>query len=680
MLITHKLKKSVSENVDSKNLSFILVSNKGNYFSLPIDASKQITKYNGWFNVVEKPDKSYTVYKSIESIYLTDADNNKITANEFVNDFSYVSRISNKSSENFILMDKGVAYDVSCENSWINIDLDFREIFDNSDIGRIYSVYRDIYDCLVIEYTKYFDVSLKKIDKKFYLAIKGIEDDYEFINKWERKHYEYDSSRNDGAEFYVFKALRIACKKNKKLIFAFSDKKDRAISKIVDIMQNSSELLENHRNAIKLFEDKYSIHKISDHDVAMAYVNCLNFIKNIDMDIFIDNKKIKGLWAGLPWFFQFWARDELISLGAMIQENQFATSKEILFRHLNEIDHDGRIPNLFPHVKLASADATGWLFKRLDDLMKKCISHKVFDVHFSLFDVKYIHDRLRFSIKQIMKTHSRDGLIHNNNLETWMDTFYKDGNYETDFREGFRIEIQALFLNMLRFMAKLDDMLANKFVKKVEKLHGIKSGDVDYSMIEKEMVIKVRKSFLFNMNGKNVLNDGYDCSYPDVVRPNIFLAFYVYRELLSDGEWQDVFDYSLSRLWCEWNVGEKFVNVKTSETTLSENFGGLSSIDKYNSIYKPVHTGLDNKSYHRGDSWFFMNNIAAICMNDLNLERYRKYVGSIINADCRDVLYNGFIGCASELSSSANFSSCGCLAQTWSVATFIELVNKVYKE
>jgi glycogen debranching enzyme len=96
-------------------------------------------------------------------------------------------------------------------------------------------------------------------------------------------------------------------------------------------------------------------------------------------------------------------------------------------------------------------------------------------------------------------------------------------------------------------------------------------------------------------------------------------------------------------------------------------------------LYKSIHTGEDNRSYHRGDSWFWVNNIAAICMHRLDKERFKNHYQSIINASTNDILWKGAAGASSEISSASSQDSNGCLVQAWSLATYIELIQEIYK-
>jgi len=409
------------------------------------------------------------------------------------------------------------------------------------------------------------------------------------------------------------------------------------------------------------------------------------------MIVTVQSREITGLWAGLPWFFQYWARDELISLKALILEDdgsRLSVIKGIMMRHLNTILPDGRLPSLFPQTSLGNADAVGWLFKRIHELFLILSEKNILDSYFSLYDIKFIHERLRYSISHIMQNYFKEGLVHNDRLETWMDTFF--GN---DYREGCRIEIQALFLGMLRFMNYLDEMLANRLVKKHDGLIRMEPDGFDSLDIEYAMASLVKEKFFERnsgvqdapaMPGQNdaltgeslLLRDGYDCSNSDVQRPNVFLVYYLYPRLFNYEEWLKIFDAALDRLWCEWDLGSEITNT-AYYSEIGNSAGGLSTIDKSNPLFMPEYSGQNNKSYHRGDSWFFINNIAAICMTRLDKNKYSRFIKKIVNASCEDILYRGFLGYASELSSASSLNPGGCFCQTWSMATFIELMHEL---
>ena len=217
-----------------------------------------------------------------------------------------------------------------------------------------------------------------------------------------------------------------------------------------------------------------------------------------------------------------------------------------------------------------------------------------------------------------------------------------------DTREGQRIEIQAARLLMIKLMIELSNMTDDS---KKEK---------EYIKIEQEFAKKVKDTFLSSISEEQqqlILKDGKDDA---AIRPNIFLAYYLYPELLSHQEWEEVFDNTLKKLWVDW--------------------GGLTTIDKTSRYFTWEYSGENNKSYHRGDSWFFINNIAAICLYKVNKIKYDYAIRKIIDASTQDILWNGFIGHASELSSAKEQRAEGCLAQAWSAGTYIELVHEVYEK
>jgi glycogen debranching enzyme len=693
MRITHKLNHWLSKEMDDSQSSnrfpsIFMLSRKGNYFALSADPSRQLSNFFGWLNFFELGENSYTLYKTVEDIYLSDDQGQALKPMEIINGFSYFERIYSSASEKFVITKNGLIYEADAIHANVNILLDFRKILDYSDKGRIYRISREKLmdfdqfekhrkdfqehgrhdnNVLMIEYSKYADDGLKTLEKRFYLAIHGLGEDYELPDKWMKRHYEYDASRFSRAEFYVFHALKFLCKKKTCLIMASAENKEHAKGKIFDIMMNI-DMMENIQEnySEKTLEHKYRISELSDERVGFGYVNAVHAMNGLEMTLLLNHRKLHGVWAGLPWFFQFWARDELVSLKALMLEKKHESVKEILFRNLNNTLSDGRILNIFPGGGLGSADGVGWLFKRINDFIDYTENNNIFTDYFSLSDLKYIKERLNFCIKQILRDYSKEGLISNRALETWMDTSFKESGYETDVREGMRIEIQALFLGMLKLMTKLDEMFANKFVKKSNKLVNVTETDLDYEKLERVLRDLVRERFLVkSKEGKALLNDGFDSSYSDVIRPNIFLAYYIYPELLSESEWENVFDAALERLWNDW-------------TLRAEKIGGLSTIDKNHVLFQPFYTGENNKSYHRGDSWFYINNIAAISMLRLNKDKYIDFITKLLNASNEDMLFSGFIGYSSELSSGSIYAPGGCLCQTWSIATYIELVHEMY--
>ena len=107
-------------------------------------------------------------------------------------------------------------------------------------------------------------------------------------------------------------------------------------------------------------------------------------------------------------------------------------------------------------------------------------------------------------------------------------------------------------------------------------------------------------------------------------------------------------------------------------------WGGLATIDKSDKRYRGFHTGENPDSYHNGDSWFFLNNMAGVAM--ARIGGFSKQVQAILNASTSEILANGALGCAGELSSSDHLESGGAWLQAWSLASYIELVEVMHNE
>lgn len=313
-----------------------------------------------------------------------------------------------------------------------------------------------------------------------------------------------------------------------------------------------------------------------------------------------------GLFAGLPWFHQRWLRDELISVKALMLGGDFKLAKSIVFHWLDQINPDGSFPGT-----LSSKIADGsWVFVRLLDLLEMGNLTKA--------EQKKARDGLSVFLDRLGPF-----LVYNDAGQTWMDAVY-----DRDTREGARIEINALALAACKLAKKLG--MPFEYHKDFEKL--------------------VRDSF---WNGK-YLQDGAD---DKTVRPNVFIAAYVYPELLSKQQWQKCFDYVLPKLWLKW--------------------GGLSTINKASKLFVDTHTGEDPRSYHRGDSWFWVNDLAAIVLNRFGKQKYARYIKKIVEASREEIMSMGAKGHHAEVSDAKALSSRGCLAQAWSDAMFVELCDEL---
>lgn len=584
--------------------NFIFANKLGGYF-----LDYKTTKYRGMF-ASEKVNNNLTLIKSLDTISISQV------PSEIIYNLWSVKKIYGKTKETFFYHNDSLLYEVKEYNGTSLLTLDVRDIHDFDITGKKYKITARS-GFLIIEFSKG--------DFMRYIAIKSSAA-HIVVNKWAEREFSFDKHRKSGPEnWYVYDALKFNIEGEAKIAIAYSSDKEKAVND-ANYMYYSHKHIETQKQS--RINTLFSKRKMSK-SLRVAYKCSL---KNLD-DLLIENNGFRGIYAGLPWFYQIWSRDESISLGAFIAEKKYDLAKELLMGLISNILPDGRIGNRMPESSLGSADGVGWAFKRLADLFNVLVYDNKQKNGMTSQEMTDISRKLKESIDKHLKYYVHDGLLFNNKKETWMDT-----DIGNDPRDGARIEIQALMLSMLNF--------AKNICKHID--------DPDwksYSRIENDMRRKVKYAFYNN----GVLYDGFS---DPTIRPNIFLAYYIYPKLLSNSEWKLVFKNTLRSIWLDW--------------------GGVSTIDKLHPLFCNEYSGQDDKSYHRGDSWYFLNNIVVICLYRLDKTMFSRYITQIVEASTEEVLRLGALGCHSEVSSAKQKRSEGAISQAWSMATYIEMINELF--
>lgn len=556
MKIKHFLGTENWEKSVEGDRSFLLGNHLGDYLWM---AENPVSRYQGWFISSKKEKQSE--FKIIEDIRPV----NREEVTELENYFSKVKRKGSDFEEIFSLcLDSHKFIYRLKKRMKVELVLDMRDSYSDNYLD--YEI-EDLGDILLIE--------AKGAD--LYLAIKGFES-FEIIEERFVRNYQKDKERSSPPfEKAVFKALNMT---GKEFIFGAGVSKKEALNTLSKAVSFKS--FTNRREPV---------------DFVAAETGLDNLL--------VDGKDI---YAGFPWFFQFWQRDEAISLRGLKLTNPVDAKN--VFWSLVKRDSQGPRGNKI-------ADGLGWTFKRaflfLNELTKN--------------EEDLLVEKLRKEID-----FDQDGLIVTEDKETWMDSI---------FRRGARIELQALQL----ITYKLGKLIDNK-------------NSALYEKKEMNLKRKVRDKF---WDG-SILADGYDPETEWVdktIRPNIFLAYYIYPDLLSNDEWETCFRRSLYDLWLDW--------------------GGLATISKKNPAFKNKHTGENPQSYHQGDSWFFVNNLAAIAMNRLNSGKFSYEINKILEASREDLLWNGAVGHHSEVSSAKVLRPEGAISQAWSFATYLEAMHEIFK-
>ncbi len=194
---------------------------------------------------------------------------------------------------------------------------------------------------------------------------------------------------------------------------------------------------------------------IDDPDIA----NALEWAQ-ISLDALITEQRGKGIWAGLPWFNNYWARDTFISFaGALLVTGQFKEAKAILsnfaaFQLNNEKDSwHGRIPNRITNNEVIynTADGTWWFIRELWEYILYSGDEDY---------AKEIFPVLKKAVQGALK-HRVDAFyfLTHEDADTWMDARGPDGAWSP--RGNRAVEIQALWYTALQIGSRIAKMAGN---------------------------------------------------------------------------------------------------------------------------------------------------------------------------------------------------------------------------
>src|SRR3990172_814704 len=168
----------------------------------------------------------------------------------------------------------------------------------------------------------------------------------------------------------------------------------------------------------------------------------------LSADALVMNQGKKGIFAGLPWFSNYWGRDSFISLpGIALATGNFDDAREILesFAAWQMTDptspNEGRIPNLVTTTSTSynTTDGTPWFTLGVFDYVKYCgdtaFARKMFPV-------------LRLAIEGALRHRvDKEKFLTHGDAESWMDAVGQEGPWSP--RGNRANDIQALWYRQL---------------------------------------------------------------------------------------------------------------------------------------------------------------------------------------------------------------------------------------
>jgi glycogen debranching enzyme len=377
--------------------------------------------------------------------------------------------------------------------------------------------------------------------------------------------------------------------------------------------------------------------------------------------------RTKGIFAGLPWFNNYWGRDSFISLpGATYVIGNFSDAREILRSYAAFQEQDssnsnyGRIPNLATpqSVVYNTADGTPWFVKSLYEYIKYS------------GDIDFIHEFYPVIVRSIngtSKFHCDSlGFLTHGDAESWMDAVGPNGPWSP--RGNRACDIQTLWYQQLMigiYCAEFFNDFHNAATWKTIA-DTLERNFKKYFIDTKNLLIydhlkpdgssssELRPNQLFSI----------DMTIPEAVRQNIVLT--VLKEL--------VYEYGTS--------------------TLSQSDSNFHPFHEYSPYY------VKDAAYHTGTVWTWLNGIAIYAATRYDLQ---DIIFPVTKNSVRQILHRGTVGALSELLDAhprrnGNFNAIspapkintgilagydepslsGTYSQAWSLAEFIRSIYQDY--
>lgn len=598
MYVAHQFGPYRTEKEIQGEPSLLLTNQKGSFFYWK---DKPASRYHGFF-----VRRQGTLYRSLVGLQFG-AD---LPVRRVVNHFSHLEvERSSGLRERFTLDPEhdALVWETSSP-LWCSVLVDGKEIFDNDDWGRRYSVVEESH-MLLIEFTKWRNDSRAY---RFWIAVASNSFEHKMRKEWVLHENDFDRARNDPP--YPRYVLRPFDVRGTQFVIAVGETKDEAKEAVRSTFRRMHRLFSAGEAAVRRFAASCGVLP-KGHDMPVAYLAAKYSLAQ--MTVRDHNGKPEGLYAGIPWLSQFWLRDFVVSASQLEKD----AALPLFRRYLDDWIQKGVLPASSLASELAYADTEGMFFFLASRFFDQKLLSRSEEADLAKLCAGWINGKL---------AGMRDGFVQNGPKETWMDTeFHGSG------RAGARIEIQALFLRALNFAWKV-------------------TGDRAYREKHAELLRNLRMSF---WDGEK-LSDGLG---DPTQRPNIFLAYHIAPEFLFRHEWKKAFTHTLEALWCEW--------------------GGLATISKNHSLLCGWDRGCTdpNQSYHHGDSWFFINNLAASALAQVDRKEFKPSIDRILAASTNDILWQGMCGWHSEVSSANAFVPGGCFAQSWSAATYCDALDTVLK-
>jgi len=429
------------------------------------------------------------------------------------------------------------------------------------------------------------------------------------LRQYRYKFYPEDYERNDIAERWCFSPC-IA--KGKRFYIGFGNSPDEARTNYLKLRNNFEELKMAKSERLRNLSNRFRL-KTNNEELNRAFQLAVTQFLSLQFEGCLPA-------SGDRWFAgdKGWLRDAMISLEAYFELGLYDKAKQILNLWLSASQQNGEglFADRLDPPQWRALDATLWLLRRTAEYVMLTD------------DRDFLEEKepiLRTAFERLMdKRQSAKGFVMSKPYETWMDTKFTP-------REGFPVEVQALFIYDCLIFAKLFE---EKFASRL--LHASSAALSALSSFRCAAKIGgVERRYLADFLAP-------DHAKYSVLTPNQLVALdcgLVDEEIEAD------------------------ILVLTREKLAGK---GLRTLAPGEVGYFDKHVG--DGSYHRGPQWPFLNYIAV--KREIRAGHPERAYNTYIYPLISDILTKN-LGGIPELYNGDGTDAPVPHYQTWSLASFI---------
>ncbi|MBV6511857.1 MAG: hypothetical protein FMNOHCHN_01344 [Ignavibacteriaceae bacterium] len=384
--------------------------------------------------------------------------------------------------------------------------------------------------------------------------------------------------------------------------------------------------------------------KTNDKNFDQAYLWAI-----ASADALVTEQQLKGIFAGLPWFNNYWGRDTFISLpGAAILPGNLKDARNILlsfakYQNLDKSDRFyGRIPNRITlnEVIYNTADGTPrWVIQAYN--YYKASGDEDF--------LKQIAGNIKTAFEASLANFTdKNGFITHDDADTWMDAKGPQGPWSP--RGNRANDIQALWYQQLDITEKISYMTQ-------DTITALRAA------IQKQKLVLNFEKYFYDEAGKRIYDHLNADGSPDLqMRPNI------YPVLNASGL---ISDYR-KRMEIILNSAPEIISPR-----------GVLSLSWKDENFHPYHQNppyyVKDAAYHNGIIWQWTSGPAVSAMVS---HGFADSAWVLIEEQTHQILHRWGAGTLAELSDAMPRNGekeprlSGTWSQAWSLAEYIRNINE----